>query len=226
MGTMSTTLQISELFYSIQGESSYAGYPCIFIRLAGCNLRCSYCDASYTYEEKATPMALDQILDFVDKYSVSLVQITGGEPLLQEGVYPLMRQFIQDQRLVLLETNGSLSLNQVPPEVIKIMDVKCPDSGMDKELYLANIGMLEHHDEVKFVLSSQADYMWAKTFVQTHLINCDITGKQQRPTILFSPAQPALFPTNLADWILKDQLPVKMQLQLHSILWPDKTRGF
>lgn len=222
-----TTLHISELFYSIQGESSYTGYPCVFIRIAGCNLRCSYCDAKYTYEEEAEVMDLEQILDFVNQHTASLVLITGGEPLLQKGVYPLMTRLLHDKRIVLLETNGSLSLNQIPPEVIKIMDVKCPESGMTDKMHLANISMLEQHDEVKFVLSSQTDYKWARTFIQTHLVNCDITGEQQkRPTILFSPVQPALSPTDLADWILQDQLPVRLQIQLHTLLWPDKTRGF
>ncbi len=171
-------------------------------------------------------MDLEQILDFVDKHSVSLVQITGGEPLLQEGVYPLMKQLLQDNRLVLLETNGSISLNKVAPDVIKVMDIKCPDSGMAEQLHLANMGMLEPHDEVKFVLSSETDYEWAKHFIQTHLINCDITGEQQkRPTILFSPVQPNLSPTDLADWLLRDQLPVKIQLQLHTLLWPGEDRG-
>ena len=221
------TLNISELFYSIQGESSYAGYPCVFIRLHGCNLRCSYCDATYTYEEQGTLMDIEQIMDFVKTHAVSLVQITGGEPLLQDGVIPLMRTLLQDKRIVLLETNGSISLSSVPADVIKVMDVKCPGSEMESKFHLANVGMLEPYDEVKFVLSSENDYEWAKSFIQTHLLNCDITGEQQlRPTILFSPVQPQLPAAHLADWILRDQLPVKLQLQLHTLLWPGETRGF
>ncbi len=225
--TSALTLQISELFYSIQGESSYAGYPCIFIRLAGCNLRCNYCDATYTYNEEATVMDLDEIMAFVDRYSVSLVQITGGEPLLQESIYPLMRRLLHEKRIVLLETNGSISMRKVPTTVIKIMDIKCPDSDMSDKLHLANIGMLEQHDEVKFVLSSKSDYEWAKKFIQTHLINCDITDEQQqRPTVHFSPVQPNISATDLAKWLLHDQLPVRIQLQLHTLLWPNETRGF
>ncbi|MDA3971004.1 MAG: radical SAM protein [Desulfobulbaceae bacterium] len=220
----SESLNISELFYSIQGESSYAGYPCIFIRLSGCNLRCSYCDATYTYEEQGTLMDLQQILDFVDSYSVRLVQITGGEPLLQEAVYPLMQNLVERQRVVLLETNGSLSLAHVPAGVIKIMDVKCPGSNMADKLHLANIALLARHDEVKFVLSSEADYEWARTFIQTHF--SDNTGKQQQTAILFSPVQPQLQPSDLAEWLLRDQLPVRLQLQLHTQLWPNETRGF
>jgi 7-carboxy-7-deazaguanine synthase len=220
----SESLNISELFYSIQGESSYAGYPCIFIRLSGCNLRCSYCDATYTYEEQGTLMDLQQILDFVDSYSVRLVQITGGEPLLQEAVYPLMQNLVERQRVVLLETNGSLSLAHVPAGVIKIMDVKCPGSNMADKLHLANIALLARHDEVKFVLSSEADYEWARTFIQTHF--SDNTGEQQHTAILFSPVQPQLQPADLAEWLLRDQLPVRLQLQLHTQLWPNETRGF
>lgn len=172
-------------------------------------------------------MDLKEILAFVNKHTTSLVQITGGEPLLQEGVYPLMQQLLQGDRLVLLETNGSISMNKVPTDIIKIMDIKCPDSGMAKELHLSNIGMFEQHDEIKFVLSSESDYQWAKQFIQTHLVNCDIIGEQQhRPTIHFSPVQPNVSPTDLADWILRDQLPVRIQLQLHTLLWPGETRGF
>lgn len=223
----STTLHVSELFYSIQGESSYAGYPCVFIRLCGCNLRCSYCDATYTYEENGTVMDIEQILAFVAKHRVSLVQITGGEPLLQEGVYPLMQRLLLNENIVLLETNGSLTISKVPPKVIKVLDIKCPDSGMAGKLHMPNVAIVEPHDEIKFVLSSAEDYEWAKTFIQTHLINCDITGEQQkRPTILFSPVQPALSPSDLGEWLLRDQLPVRIQLQLHTLLWPTKTRGF
>lgn len=223
---MNHTLNISELFYSIQGESTYAGYPCVFIRLADCNLRCSYCDATYTYDEEPKVMDLDQILAFVNRYKVSLVQITGGEPLLQEGVYQLMHRLLEEKRIVLLETNGTISLTRVPAEVIKVMDVKCPSSSMADQFHFANLGMLNRHDEVKFVIGSADDYKWAKTFIETHIMGTDIPGEQQqRPTILFSPIQPGLSPTDLADWLLRDQLPVRMQLQLHTLLWPGEKRG-
>lgn len=215
---MATTLIISELFYSIQGESSYAGLPCVFIRLSGCNLRCSYCDARYTYEEQGKEMELTEILAFVKKHATTLVQITGGEPLLQEPVYPLMQQLLKDGRTVLLETNGSLSTSTVPKEVIKIIDVKCPDSGMADHILQDNLTNLDQNNELKFVVSSKSDYQWAKDLIHTTPIHCN--------TILFSPVQPALSATTLADWILSDQLPVKIQLQLHTILWPSETRGF
>lgn len=171
-------------------------------------------------------MDLQQVLDFVEGYSVGLVQITGGEPLLQEQVYPLMQQLLHRGRLVLLETNGSISLKDVPAGVIKIMDVKCPGSGMADTLHLANVRLLEPSDEVKFVLSSEADYTWATRFIKTHILNSDIAGElQKRPTILFSPIQPHLPPSDLASWLLRDQLPVKLQLQLHTQLWPGETRG-
>ena len=159
-------LEISELFFSIQGESSYAGQPCVFIRLSGCNLRCSYCDAGYTYEEAGTLKDMSEILTFVAQYPGFPVEITGGEPLLQENVYLLMNELLTDGRRVLLETNGSISLAKVPAGVIRIMDIKCPDSGMSKHLLQENIALLNPEDELKFVLSSRNDYEWAAEVVK------------------------------------------------------------
>nr|MDA8164823.1 radical SAM protein [Desulfobacteraceae bacterium] len=154
-------LTISELFYSIQGETSYAGYPCAFIRLAGCNLRCSYCDARYTYEEEGREMPLSEVLAFAASFPVALVGVTGGEPLLQENIYSLLKVLVTAGRTVLLETNGSLPVSKVPGEVVKILDLKCPDSGMHEQMDFRNLHFLSPKDEVKFVLSSRADYEWA-----------------------------------------------------------------
>jgi 7-carboxy-7-deazaguanine synthase len=216
---MAETLSVSELFYSIQGESYYAGLPCFFVRLAGCNLRCSYCDARYTYEEPGTSMTISQIIDRIGEYPGSPVEITGGEPLLQEGIYPLMEILLKAGRTVLLETNGSLPLDQVPARVVKIMDMKCPDSGMCDKMDYSNLDLLRQHDEVKFVISSQRDYDWAKSLADKHnLFN--------KVRLSFSPAAGRLTAKELAEWILADRLNIRLQLQLHTILWPDKTRGF
>ncbi|MEW6593681.1 MAG: radical SAM protein [Thermodesulfobacteriota bacterium] len=213
------TLLLSEIFYSIQGESSCAGYPCVFVRLSGCNLRCRWCDARYTYEEPGTPWALPAILTEIDRYpATALVEITGGEPLLQEGVYPLMSHLLARGRNVLLETNGSVALDQVPQGVITIMDVKCPGSTMADRFDPANLARLRPGDELKFVLASRGDYEWATDFVQRH-------GLIGRFPIHFSPVTTELPPADLAGWLMADGLPVRLQLQLHTLLWPEKTRG-
>lgn len=218
-------LNISELFYSIQGESTYAGLPCVFIRLAGCNLRCRYCDARYTYEEAHAAMALDAILSFVDSYPEALVEITGGEPLIQENVYPLMEQLISRGRTVLLETNGSLPIDKVATEVIVIMDVKTPGSGMGESFASENIAFAKERNsiiqgacELKFVLTDKNDYKWARNMVIRHTLN------KSGPT-LFSPAKGQISPLDLATWILQDQLAVRLQLQLHTLIWPQLSRG-
>ncbi len=211
-------LEISELFFSIQGESSYAGQPCLFIRLSGCNLRCSYCDAGYTYEEAGSFMDISKILTFADQYPGFPVEITGGEPLLQDNVYLLMDELLAADRRVLLETNGSISLEKVPAGVIKIMDVKCPGSGMHEHLLPANFALLGPEDELKFVLCSRADYEWAVELINKTAINKAVI-------IHFSPVAGKLEPARLAEWILDDRLPVRLQLQLHKFLWPGVDRG-
>ena len=218
-------LNISELFYSIQGESTYAGLPCVFIRLAGCNLRCRYCDARYTYEEAHAEITLDTILSFVDSYPTALVEITGGEPLIQENVYPLLAQLVARGRTVLLETNGSLPIDKVSPEVIVIMDIKTPGSGMGDSFASENIvhakernSSIEGSCECKFVLTDQDDYRWARDLVNRHTLNTS-------GSTLFSPVKAQLSPLELATWILQDQLPVRLQLQLHTLIWPQRSRG-
>ncbi|MFH7321245.1 7-carboxy-7-deazaguanine synthase QueE [Desulfurivibrio sp. D14AmB] len=216
-------LQIAEVFYSLQGESSWAGYPCLFVRLTGCNLRCSYCDARYSYEEPGTAYSLQDLLIALKGLEptgqrVDLVEITGGEPLLQEGVYPLLDALLADGRRVLLETNGSLSLARVPAAVHCIMDVKCPGSGMADRLDLDNFRRLTGNDEIKFVLSDRPDYDWALTIIKQHRL-------LPHHRLVFSPAAGRLAPADLAAWLLADALPIRLQLQLHTLLWPNRRRG-
>jgi 7-carboxy-7-deazaguanine synthase len=214
-----TYLKIAELFYSIQGESSFAGYPCFFIRLADCNLRCTYCDTRYAYEEEHPSFSISHILAELGKYPGSIVEVTGGEPLLQKGVYPLMEKLLAAGRTVLLETNGSISLADVPDEVVKIVDMKCPDSSMHEQMNFGNFDFLTQKDEIKFLLSSKNDYSWATQLVREYNL-------QDLATVTFSPVTSTLTPATLAGWILEDQLPVRLQLQLHTIVWPGKTKGY
>lgn len=219
------TLAVSELFYSIQGESSFAGYPCFFIRLSGCNLRCLFCDTAYAYEEEGTDYSLEELLKLIGRHPGALVQITGGEPLLQENVYPLMNLLLESGRQVLLETNGSISLEKVPPEVVRIMDLKCPESGMSEQMDLTNLDLLSRTDELKFVISSRLDYDWALDILRTRFNLFSGTDLRDLPGILFSPETTRLQPSHLAAWILEDHLQVRLQLQLHKILWPEESRG-
>lgn len=212
-------LEICELFYSIQGESSFAGFPCFFIRVAGCNLRCAYCDTRYAYEGKHETFSITQILAEMQKYPGILVEITGGEPLLQESVYPLFEQLLTTERSVLLETNGSLSLESVPEDVVKIMDMKCPDSGMHEKMNFDNFRFMAPKDEIKFVISSREDYNWATQLVSFYDL-------QKKTTVTFSPVIGSLPPEKLAAWILEDRLPVRLRLQLHTIIWPGKIKGY
>lgn len=217
-------LTVSELFFSIQGESTYAGLPCVFIRLAGCNLRCDYCDARYSYEETGRDLALTEIIAYVDQHPGAMVEITGGEPLLQNNVIPLMERLLAANRLVLLETNGSLDISKVPPGVTVIMDVKCPGSGMSQSFRPENLTALRIGDEIKFVLTSRHDYEWAVSFIRDHDLIPTSNAQSAQP-LLFSPVPNLLPPAELAEWILHDRLPVRLQAQLHKILWPGIDRG-
>lgn len=221
---MTEPLRISELFYSIQGESTRAGLPCLFVRLAGCNLRCAYCDARYTWEEAGTSMEWPDILAWVERFPGVMVEITGGEPLLQAGTLPLIQALLDAGRTVLLETNGSLPLDEVPDQAGIIMDIKCPDSGMAAHNLPENLVLLRERsqrgcqDEIKLALSSEADFHWARTVLE---------GNRLPPAVpvLFSPVRPLLDPATLARLILAHRLPVRLQLQLHTLLWPDRSRG-
>ena len=218
-------LLVCELFYSIQGESTFAGLPCVFIRLAGCNLRCNYCDAAYSYREPATVMTVDSILQFVDRHPDTLVELTGGEPLLQPGSRQLMNRLLADNRTVLLETNGSQPIADVPAGVRVIVDVKCPGSGMMQSWLADNLEAIRQRaavvpagTEVKFVISDMADYLYARDFIRQH----DFAS---HAPILFSPVRRRISLRDLASAILEDHLPVRLQLQLHTVIWPNKSRG-
>jgi 7-carboxy-7-deazaguanine synthase len=211
------TLVVNEIFYSVQGESSYAGLPCVFVRLTACNLRCTWCDTAYSFNE-GKPMTIGDVIIKVLEYNCPLVEITGGEPLLQPNVFPLMARLCDLGKRVLLETSGSVDVSQVDPRVVKIMDLKCPGSGeCDKNVY-ENIRFLDKKDEVKFVIADQADYDWAKRTVAEHQIASVCT-------VLFSPVWKKLPLKSLAEWILTDKLPVRLQTQWHKYIWGAEARG-
>lgn len=212
---MPDTLVINEIFYSVQGESSYAGLLCVFVRLTACNLRCTWCDTTYSFHE-GVPMTVGDVIVKVLEYNCPLVEITGGEPLLQPNVFPLMTRLCDLGKKVLLETSGSVDVSQVDPRVVKIMDLKCPASGeCDKNLY-ENIRHLDKKDEVKFVIADRADYDWAKRKLAEH----KIPG-----IVLFSPVWEKLPLKILAEWILADKLPVRLQTQWHKYIWGADARG-
>ena len=214
---MSETLVVNEVYLSLQGESTFAGLPCVFVRLTACNLRCSYCDTAYAFYE-GEDMSLEQVIQAVQKWDCSLVEITGGEPLLQKEVYPLMDRLIADGFLVLLETGGSIDIGKVPPKVIKIMDLKCPSSGESEKNRYDNISKLHTHDEIKFVIGNREDYLWTLDIIRKHHLD----GKFR---ILFSTVFDALSPSDLVEWILEDKLNVRFQLQMHKYIWNPEKRG-
>lgn len=210
-------MKVNEIFKSIQGESTYAGSPCTFIRLTGCNLRCSYCDTVYAYEE-GEELTTEEVLARARNLGCSLVEITGGEPLLQKGeVNTLIAGLLERGCQVLLETNGSLDISHVDPRVIRIMDIKCPDSGMSGRMDWKNLERLKGDDEVKFVLSSKDDYQWAKAIISRYDLGKKIV-------VLLSPAFGRLEAGTLAKWILHDVLPARLQLQLQRYIWPSGKR--
>ncbi len=204
-------LTVNEIFKSLQGESSFTGRPCIFIRLTGCNLRCAWCDTEYAFYEGKQKSVKD-IVDAIDPLGVPLVEITGGEPLMQEEVYDLMDALLAKDYQVLLETGGSLSVARVPERVIKIVDIKCPGSGEESKNLWDNLDHLYPTDEVKFVLADRADYEWSRDILQRHTIH-------QKAQVLFSPVYDTLGLKELAAWVLEDNLPVRLQTQLHKIIW-------
>jgi 7-carboxy-7-deazaguanine synthase len=210
-------IKINEIFYSIQGESTYAGEPCVFIRLSECNLRCSYCDTTYAYKS-GEQLEINQIITKIKEYNCNLVEVTGGEPLLQTDVVSLLHQLIDLQYDVLLETNGSQSIEDVPDHVIKIVDFKCPSSGMSDKNMWENIDSLTPFDEVKFVIGNKDDYVWAKSILKKYELD-------NKATVLFSPVFNTIDPRIIVEWILKDQLNVKFQLQLHKIIWDAQQKG-
>ncbi len=213
----SDQLKINEIFYSIQGESTFAGRPCVFVRLTYCNLRCTYCDTQYAFYEGQN-MSVQDVLQRVQTYSCTLVEITGGEPLIQPAVYPLMRALADAHYEVLLETGGHMDISQVDPRVKRIVDVKCPSSGEADKMHWPNLEILTANDQVKFVIGDRQDFDYAVSIVQKYdLIN--------RCPVLFSPIFGQLKNQTLAEWILQTHLPVRLQIQLHKYIWKPDQRG-
>ena len=212
-------LKINEIFKSIQGESTYAGLPCTFIRLAGCNLRCTYCDTNYAYYH-GRELSDKEIISKIEEYGVRCVEFTGGEPLLQEETPPLIKTLLDKGYDVLIETNGSICIGCLDKRITVIMDLKTPKSGMSERMNFKNLDFLKENDEIKFVLMDESDYIWAKDIIKKH----HITDKFKK--ILMSPAYSVLQPKALASWILRDNLPVRLQLQIHKYIWaPEENEG-
>jgi 7-carboxy-7-deazaguanine synthase len=211
-------LTINEIFHSIQGESTHTGRPCVFVRLTACDLRCSWCDTPYAFTE-GTKMTVNDVMARVAVYGCDLVEITGGEPLLQRDVYPLMQQLLESGRTVMIETGGHLSITDVPSQVIRIVDVKCPGSGESAKVHWENLAQLAPRDEVKFVIRDRQDYEFARAVVARH----DLVARTA--AVLFSPVHDVLPARDLAAWILADRLPVRLQLQAHKFIWDAHTRG-
>ena len=209
---------INEIFYSVQGESSYAGRPCVFVRLTACDLRCSWCDTPYAFHEGAK-RSVEDVLSEVDRYDCPLVEVTGGEPLLQDDVYPLFDGLLLRGKQVLLETGGHRSTERVPPEVVTILDVKCPGSGESHRMDWANLERLRPHDEVKFVIKDRADYDFAREVTQ----RLDLTARAA--AVHFSPVHDVMDLRQLSEWVLQDRLGVRVQVQLHKYIWDPATRG-
>lgn len=211
-------LTVNEIFHSIQGESTHAGRPCVFVRLTACDLRCTWCDTTYAFHE-GRKMSVDEVVDRIRSFGCDVVEITGGEPLLQKEVYPLMQRLLDDGRTVMLETGGHLSVGEVPEAVIRVIDVKCPGSGEAEKNHWANLEQLRPTDELKFVIKDRADYEYARDIVTGY-------GLAARcHAVLFSPVHGVQDAKALAEWVLADRLPVRVQLQTHKFIWDPQTRG-
>ena len=211
-------LSVNEIFYSIQGESTYAGKPCVFVRLAGCDLRCTWCDTTYAFNE-GQKMSVEDVVHQVDRYRSPLVEVTGGEPLLQEDVYPLMERLLDGGLTVLLETGGQIDVSRVPGGVVKVLDVKCPASGESNKVEWANIDRLGSRDQVKFVIQDRADYEFARDVATRYALD------RRCAAVLFSPVHGVMDAKELSTWILEDRLPVRLQLQIHKHIWGANVRG-
>jgi len=210
-------LKVNEIFFSIQGESSYAGLPCVFVRLTYCNLRCSYCDTEYAFYE-GEDKSIDEIIREVKKHQCRLVEITGGEPLVQNKSLELMKKLCDEEFEVMLETGGSLPVKDVDERVKIIMDLKCPSSKMEKKNLYENINFLKPIDEIKFVIGDKEDYDWSKEIIKEYKLN-------DKFEILFSNVFDKLEPVTLVNWILNDKLKVRYQLQIHKYIWKPETKG-
>lgn len=210
-------MRVTEIFHSVQGESTFAGLPCVFVRLTGCPLRCTWCDTEYAFFG-GMDWSIDDILDTVRSYGCRLVEVTGGEPLAQPDTATLLRRLCEEGFTVLLETSGAIDTTKVPPSIRIILDVKCPGSGMTERMHWPNVERLRPQDEAKFVIRDRSDYEWAKTILaRFHLTD--------RCPVLFSPVFGALDPRQLAEWLLTDRLSIRLQLQLHKHIWTPDMRG-
>lgn len=211
-------LTVNEIFYSIQGESTRAGVPCVFVRLTACDLRCTWCDTPYAFHE-GRKMSVEEVVAAVERHNCPVVEVTGGEPLLQDDVYPLMERLLALGHTVMLETGGHRPIDRVPRAVIKVVDVKCPGSGETDKNDWSNLNRLAPHDEVKFVVQDRADYEFAR----------DVMARYDLPSraaaVLVSPVHGRLDPQTLSEWMLADHLPARLQLQLHKFIWHPTTRG-
>ncbi|MCE5228697.1 radical SAM protein [bacterium] len=212
-----TAFLVNELYASIQGESTYAGRPCSFVRLAGCPLRCAWCDSEFSFAG-GERMSLDDIIDGMQKLGLPLVEVTGGEPLANPNCPQLLARLCDEGFTVLLETSGALDISAVDPRVIKIIDIKCPGSGMSDKNMWENLGRLAPADEIKFVIADRADYEWARAIIARY-----DALRDGRP-VLFSPVHGQMDPGTLGEWIFGDRLNARLQVQLHKYLWPGKTR--
>lgn len=211
-------ITINEIFYSVQGESTYAGRPCVFVRLTACDLRCSWCDTAYAFHE-GRKRTVEDVVAEVERFDCPLVEVTGGEPLLQQDVYPLMQGLLDRGKTVLLETGGHRSTADVPAPVVTILDVKCPGSGEAGKMHWDNLSRLRPHDEVKFVVRDRADYEYARAAIAGHRL------AERAAAVHLSPVHGVLDPRILSEWVLADRLPVRVQLQLHKFIWSPETRG-
>ena len=207
-------LKIFEIFYSLQGESSRVGLPTIFIRLSGCPMRCHYCDTAYAFQG-GVMMDIDDIMETIKKYNTRYVTVTGGEPLAQKEVLSLLKVLADQSYDVSLETGGGISIKEVDPRIKIILDIKTPESGEEKKNHWENLNLIHVKDEIKFVLCSREDYDWAKKILDQYKLT-------EKCHVLFSPVYQKLNTTDLGNWILQDQLPVRLQIQLHKLLWGEK----
>jgi 7-carboxy-7-deazaguanine synthase len=212
-------IRVNEIFYSIQGESTFAGFPCIFIRMTGCNLRCAYCDTTYAYEE-GDDIPIESILTTVKKFSCNLIEVTGGEPLIQDKTPDLISALINNGYTVLLETNGSQDISTVDTRCIRIVDIKCPSSEMDNKNYWKNLDYITPNDQLKFVIAHRQDYLYAKKVLDSPAIK-----GRKKLLINFSPVFNKIDLKDLAEWILADNLTVRLQIQLHKYIWGEHIKG-
>jgi 7-carboxy-7-deazaguanine synthase len=211
-------LTINEIYFSIQGESTWAGLPCVFVRLTFCDLRCTYCDTEYAFYE-GKKQTLGEVVDAVLGHGCPLVEVTGGEPLLQKNVLPLMTLLADAGRTVLLETSGAHDISEVDPRVHRIMDLKTPGSGEVERNLFSNLEYLTPRDEVKFVIGSREDYEWSRAQVREHRL------AERCRAVLFSPIFGRIDPREIVEWVLADNLPVRFQLQMHKFIWTPTQRG-